>query len=415
MTRKVLFLSGIDFKEKSIQVIIKTPLAYAEAGWEVDYIVARDNTQYGNYFYEQELNPSELRIERFYWPLEKLRSKKWPYVLHLLLAKTASLIVACKLFLKARKKLSQFKYDVVYGYEVQGALALKLLRLFSGLKDQKTVTRFQGTFLNEMLENKQYLRQLFNFDLIWALKTPSDLLIMTNDGTQGDQALDKLRRSQKGTVYFWPNGVDQFEISDDEVRRLESELVVSGKTVFLSLSRLIAWKRVDRGIRLMRSLKDQGLNDFVFLIVGEGNERPKLEALARELQVQDYVKFVGAVKQSMVPPFYALTDFFLSFYDSSNVGNPLLEAIRMNKIIVTLDNGDTGKWIQHGKNGLIYPVNDSFFDSCARDIANLIEDKDKFRKLQDGVKELELQKTWTWKERLEEEVSTVTKMFSSKP
>jgi len=32
----------LDFKEKSIQVIRKTPEAYIEAGWDVHYVVARD-------------------------------------------------------------------------------------------------------------------------------------------------------------------------------------------------------------------------------------------------------------------------------------------------------------------------------------------------------------------------------------
>ena len=45
-------------------------------------------------------------------------------------------------------------------------------------------------------------------------------------------------------------------------------------------------------------------------------------------------------------------------YTSTNVGNPLLEAIRHNKIIVTLNNGDTGDWIKHRVSGLIYDVDD---------------------------------------------------------
>ena len=38
------------------------------------------------------------------------------------------------------------------------------------------------------------------------------------------------------------------------------------------------------------------------------------------------------------------------FYERSNLGNPLLESIRMNKLIVTLNNGDTGKLIRHKLN-----------------------------------------------------------------
>ena len=45
-------------------------------------------------------------------------------------------------------------------------------------------------------------------------------------------------------------------------------------------------------------------------------------------------------------------------YESSNVGNPLLESIRLNKLILTLDNGGTSEWISHKVTGFIYPVDD---------------------------------------------------------
>ena len=46
--RKILFVSALDFKEKSIQVIRKTPEAFAAADWDVDYLTARDYSRRGN-------------------------------------------------------------------------------------------------------------------------------------------------------------------------------------------------------------------------------------------------------------------------------------------------------------------------------------------------------------------------------
>jgi len=77
-TKKILFISGLDFKEKSIQVIRKTPEAYVAADWEVDYIVARDNSLFGDYHYEDEINPEGINITRVYWPFAKLRAKYSP-------------------------------------------------------------------------------------------------------------------------------------------------------------------------------------------------------------------------------------------------------------------------------------------------------------------------------------------------
>ena len=63
--KKILFLSALDFKEKSIQVIRKTPEAYAAAGGDVDYIVARDDVKNGNYSYEEVINPQNINVKLF--------------------------------------------------------------------------------------------------------------------------------------------------------------------------------------------------------------------------------------------------------------------------------------------------------------------------------------------------------------
>jgi hypothetical protein len=164
--RRILFLSALDFKEKSIQVIRKTPEYYAVKGWTVDYIVARDNVIGGNYSYEREINPEGVNVNRFYWPLLKYRSLNNRYI-KLIFSKLASFMVIFLLAFKGYKKIRENDYDVIYGYELQGVLATFLLKPF--LKKQKVVTRFQGTFINEMLEKKQKMRLLFNFDLIFKV------------------------------------------------------------------------------------------------------------------------------------------------------------------------------------------------------------------------------------------------------
>ena len=72
---RVLFLSSLDFKEKSIAVIRKTPEAYVAAGWDVTYIVARDTAANGNYSYEAVIDPEGMRIERFRWPIPRIRER----------------------------------------------------------------------------------------------------------------------------------------------------------------------------------------------------------------------------------------------------------------------------------------------------------------------------------------------------
>jgi glycosyltransferase involved in cell wall biosynthesis len=400
--KKILFLSGLDFKEKSIQVIRKTPEAFAQAGWSVDYIVARDNLENGNYSYEDEIYPSGINVLRIYWPLSKLRYRSGRYI-GLVLGKLASLWVIITLAVKAYRLLRSCDYDVVYGYELQGVLAMNLLRPFFR-KSIRLVSRFQGTFLNEMLIERRYLRLFFNIDLLLAIRLNSNLMIMTNDGTQGDQAVIKIKKQKKYDMAFWINGVDYLPIESTLDLRVEDNFI------FMSVSRLVGWKRVDRNLKILFELKKLGHVNFIYYVLGDGFQRPHLEQLANDLDLARQVFFVGAIKHKDVVNYLANADFFLSMYDSSNVGNPLLEAIRSNKIIITLANGDTSDWIQHTVNGLIYDPKNFDFKSVALNIAALMDDKNLRLTITDNIAKTEREKLWTWEERLGAEVESVNNL-----
>ena len=402
----ILFLSGLDFKEKSIQVIRKTPEAYVKAGYRVDYIVARDNLNNGNYFYEDEFSPAGVNVLRFYWWFPILRARL-PRVFSLLLGKLSSFVVVIKLAWLGASLLRHNKYDIIYGYELQGVLAMNILRLFCLSSAQKTVSRFQGThFLNEMFIEKQFLRLLFNIDWIIAIRLNSDLLIMTDDGTQGDVVIRRIKNDMcLGEVRFWPNGVNQINVPAECQSTRYSTV-----PTFISISRLVACKRVDRCLRLLSKLSKHGLSDFAYKIIGEGEQRKYLEHLASELGIRDKVYFFGSLKHSDI--FYHINnaDVFISMYEPSNVGNPLLEAIRANIVIVTLSNGDTGEWIQHGVNGLIYDPNTDFYDLAAVDIMNLLNDDEVKNKILSNLRVTEKERLWTWEQRLTAEVNDVSSL-----
>lgn len=397
-TKKILFLSAIDFKEKSIQVIRKTPEFYASKGWDVDYIVARDNVSKGNYSYEDEITPVGVNVDRFYWGLLKLRSVDSKY-LSLLFSKFASFLVILGLAFRGYKKIKSNSYDVIYGYEFHGVLALLLLKPF--LKNQRIVTRFQGTFVNEMIEKKQWLRLLFNFDLLIALRVRADLTIMTDDGTSGDKALRKIRGLNRlGNLKFWPNGVDKI----DHKQWPES---TEEKIKIVSISRLVGWKRVDRCIKVVEALVERGYVNFEYQIIGGGELKHQLESMVDSLGLNSFISFTGPLSHHKALESLKNSQIFFSMYDSSNVGNPLLEAIRANKLIVTLDNGDTGSWIQHKFNGLIYSPDVNYYEQAAIDIIETVNNINVRSSILKKLNETEKNRLWGWSERLGSEESLV--------
>lgn len=404
---RILFVSAIDFKEKSIQVIRKTPEYYAKKGVEVDYVVARDNLVTGNYFYEDEITPEGVDVHRVYWPFPKMRARLFRYPA-LILTKLASVLVVLKLILKSRLLIKNNNYDVVYGYEIQGVIAVALMRKLGLVENMKVVSRFQGSFLNEMIEGKQCARLAFNFDALIAMKSKCDLMILTDDGTKANQAVEKI--NPKAKYIFVPNGVDIPSKNDVG----GCELLVErqeGMLTFVSVSRLVGWKRVERCLDLFKEIMDSYGGEAEYWILGDGEERSELEGRACDLGLKNRVKFLGAVKQSDVFGLLGQADVFLSMYDHSNVGNPLFEAMRLNKLIVTLDNGDTNLWIKHGVNGFIYNPNNLKFNQVADDVLAVLSNAEKHAKILHNLKLTADKRLWTWDERLLFEFNEVSQLL----
>lgn len=407
--KSVLFLSGLDFKDKSIQVIRKTPEAYAAAGWEVRYIVARDDSARGNYAYEQPFDPPGVTVHRLRWPLRYARDRVRNRHISLILAKMSGLLAIFQLGIRGRRAIRKSRPDIVYGYEMHGVLAARVARLW--IKNAPPlITRFQGTWLSEILDKRQWARLIWNLDQVLAIRTPTSLCIMTDDGTFGDRAYSRLSGQSDTKLRFWSNGVDKPVVTTTRAEILGELGIPTDNLVLVSISRLEGWKRVDRCIAIVGALRALGA-DASLIVVGGGSLRSALESQAHQLGLKKSVCFVGAVSNDSVANYLNAADFFLSMYDLSNVGNPMLEALASGKPVVTLANGDTGSWIRHGYTGFIYdPMSSTFITDAANDILEAWRDVDKLNRLSTSVAELSQTRTWNWRRRLKAEIDEVTKI-----
>jgi glycosyltransferase involved in cell wall biosynthesis len=419
LDRKILFLSGVDFKEKSIQVIRKTPEAYAKAGWHVDYIVGRDNSSNGDYFYESIINPKGVNVHRFNWPFTKIDGLINNTYWKAFWFRIRNLFLVITLALKARRLITKNDFHVIYGYEIPGVLAIRLLRAMYVRTNAKFVTRFQGVlYVKEWLRRKQKFRVFSNWDAYLALRTKADLCIMTNDGSQGLKVLKQIGSPVKN-VLFCPNGVDDVSLDQNILMKIRTDFYDDPeKKYLLSISRLDNHKRIDRGLRIIHQMVSSfAFVNIRFIVIGGGAEFKNLSTLVSTLKLNDYVEFLGPIKHEYIPYHFALSDIFLSMYTSTNVGNPLLEAIRHNKVIVTLNNGDTGEWITHNHSGLIYDVDDDRdlgsqdYKTIAEELIRVLNDRGLRDKITNGVKEVEKNKLWTWDERLNTEVARVESLL----
>jgi glycosyltransferase involved in cell wall biosynthesis len=100
------------------------------------------------------------------------------------------------------------------------------------------------------------------------------------------------------------------------------------------------------------------------LLVGDGPERPALEAAASELGVADSVVFAGFRENPH--PFVARSDAFVMASRNEGISNALLEAMALGRPVITTAAGGAAEVVRDGENGIV------LHDGSAEAIGNAI-------------------------------------------
>ncbi len=327
-------------------------------------------------------------------------------LLRRLLAKINWLFFILYGWLKARALANKIKPDVVYGHTSYGApiayLVAKKLRI-------PNITRLYGTFLYPHLSS--FWQRLKKIEEVIAFKIPSNLLIITDDGTKGNEVAKYLKVPAK-RMRFWMNGVDKniFD-SDFDITAFKRQLNIDPNVkIILSASRLAHWKRVDRLVKAIPEITKER-NDVVFLVAGDGPEKETLVEVARALAVSSFVRFLGAIPSIEVVKFMNAADIFISLQDYTNIGNPLLEAMTCGRCILALDTGDTARIIQSGKTGVL--LNSGQLEELPKQILHLLEDNNLRKELGKNARQYALNNFLSWDERIKMEVAEIEKLCSN--
>jgi phosphatidylinositol alpha-1,6-mannosyltransferase len=130
-------------------------------------------------------------------------------------------------------------------------------------------------------------------------------------------------------VKVLPNTVDPRFRPGPKPGYLLDRYGLHGKKVVLTVSRLAAIERYkghDRVIRVLpRVLADHP--ETMYLIVGDGDDRPRLEALAAELRVAQAVRFLGSVAAEQLADHFRIADVFVMPSTGEGFGIVFLEAM----------------------------------------------------------------------------------------
>jgi glycosyltransferase involved in cell wall biosynthesis len=127
--------------------------------------------------------------------------------------------------------------------------------------------------------------------------------------------------------------------------------------IVLFVGRLAREKNIPNLLRAARIVVEK-FPRTLFLIVGDGPEREKLERLAKELKVADNVVFEGVVEHDLLPAYYKACDIFVLPSDHEGWGLVIVEALAAGKPVITTDVGLVGEIVEDGKYGFVVPKGD---------------------------------------------------------
>lgn len=342
----------------------------------------------------------KIEIKKVYVPFLRTRIR----LVDLVIVRMENLLLNMRYFFVAVREVQ--RPDLIYCSSSIPVFATFLLRYFWKVK---TIHRIYGTFLFPFLGKKwEFLKK---YEEVALFKLPADLYVITNDGTNGDKVAEYFGVSAN-KVWHVRNGVEVVPFDDTKHQRKATVLkdfdITEDAKVFISVSRLVSWKRVDR---VIESFIEAAPKKSCLLIVGDGPERERLE----ELATLSNIIFVGAVSNERVKELLFCSDVFVSLFDFSNIGNTLLEALSYGLPIISWDVGDTSSVVNSNNGVLIKAVNEKeLISSVAVAIGNLAEDDSLRRNLAEGSYEFSRDNLRTWDERILEEINIISKIASEK-
>ena len=154
-----------------------------------------------------------------------------------------------------------------------------------------------------------------------------------------------------GRIRVVPLGVDLGRFGDEDRSVARRRLGLDpGDPIVLSIGRLVPIKRLDRLVRSFAAALEL-VPAARLVVVGDGTERPSLEALADELGIGPQVRFAGWSTDT--PSWYAAADIVALSSDREGTPLAVIEAAASSRAVVATDVGGVADIIEHGVSGFV--------------------------------------------------------------
>ncbi len=161
------------------------------------------------------------------------------------------------------------------------------------------------------------------------------------------------------------------------------ERVSSSVPYILSIGRLVPRKGFDTAIRALVSIR-KTIPDVRYVIIGEGPDRARLEALADQMGVSQCITFAGHISDSEKNSWLLKSDVYLhpsreETGDVEGFGISIIEASAAGLPVMVGASGGAIETVEDGSTGIL--INPLKSDECAKVVVDMLSHPDKARSM----------------------------------
>ena len=183
----------------------------------------------------------------------------------------------------------------------------------------------------------------------------ADLLFPVSQYTRDRVATEQGISESKFRVLPDTFDSERFTPGPKSVELLRRYNLTDKHRVILTVGRLTAAERYKGHDRILAALRDvkASVAHVRYLIVGDGDDRPRLELLTCELGLADSVIFCGTIRGDELADHYRLCDVFAMPSTGEGFGIVFLEALGCGKCVIAGNRDASPEALKGGELGLV--------------------------------------------------------------
>jgi N-acetyl-alpha-D-glucosaminyl L-malate synthase BshA len=178
-----------------------------------------------------------------------------------------------------------------------------------------------------------------------------------------------------------PNFICLDEVKFENQDEFRKQHAPNGEHIIVHISNFRPVKRVDDVVRIFGSVQE--IVPSKLILVGDGPERSRVEAMCREMGTCEDVIFLGKVKDPT--EVLGIADLFLLPSENESFGLAALEAMAAGVPVISTNTGGIPEVNRHGVTGMMSDVGD--VEDMARNCIYLLSDAKRLQKFRDNALE----------------------------